>query len=356
MAVLKGLGLGALKADSYRKIQLVIAFAGAAVAILILGGAVPNVPRASQVATAQHVLIISIDGLRPEALLQATTPNMDLLIKNGAFSSQAQTVVPSITLPSHASMLSGVTIEKHGITWNSFKPELGFIEVPTVFSEAKAQGMTTAMFVGKFKLQNLAAPGTVDTFLDLGEDDLAVANSAADHLIASKPNVLFVHLAETDSVGHIHGWMSSQQLATIAQADQAVGILTGALELAGILDNTLIIVTSDHGGLGRTHGSPDPLDTTIPWIAFGPRIKSGHNIEVSIQTMDTAATALKTLGVSIPTSWDGAPVLGAFEPDAFPTPTPILSLRQWGLIAMSVLMAVVVLWRLRRLRTVGRQR
>ena len=216
-------------------------------------------------------------------------------------------------------MLSGVTIEKHGITWNSFKPELGFIEVPTVFSEAKAQGMTTAMFVGKIKLQHLATPATVDIFLDLGKDDLAVANSAADHLIARKPSVLFVHLAETDSVGHLHGWMSSQQLATIAQADQAVGILIDALEMAAIPDNTLIIVTSDHGGSGFTHGTSDAFDTTIPWIAFGPRIKSGHNIQVSIQTMDTAATALKALGVSIPVSWDGTPVLDTFVPNAFAT-------------------------------------
>ena len=250
-------------------------------------------------------------------------------MENGAFSLETPSVVPSITLPSHASIISGVTIEKHRMYWNSFKPELGFIQVSTVFSEAKAQGMSTAMFVGKAKLYHLAATGTVDTFQDLGRDDLSIANAAAQHLIVNKPNVLFVHLPETDNVGHTYGWMSQQQFTSIAKADQAVGVLKDALEQAEILDNALIIVTADHGGSGTSHGSSDPLDTTIPWLAYGPVIKSGFNIQNSINVMDTAATALKALGMPIPSTWDGVPILDAFESKPFPTPTliPIPSLQ-----------------------------
>ena len=257
-------------------------------------------------------------------MLQANTPNMDFLMQKGAFSLRAQSIIPSTTLPSHASMISGVTIEKHRIRWNSFKPELGFIQVPTVFSEAKAQGMTTAMFVGKAKLNHLATRGAVDIFQDLGSDDLAIANAAAQHLIATKPNVLFVHLPETDKIGHNYGWMSPEQLTAIAKADQAVGTLRDALQEAAILNNTLIIITADHGGSGTSHGSSDPLDTTIPWLAFGSGIKVGYEIQASVQTMDTAATILKALGVPIPSTWNGVPILEVFEPDAFTPLTPRL--------------------------------
>jgi hypothetical protein len=61
-------------------------------------------------------------------------------------------------------MLSGVGVADHGLWWNSFHAERGFIHVPTIFSEAHEHGLTTAMIVGKPKLQHIAIPGTVDHF------------------------------------------------------------------------------------------------------------------------------------------------------------------------------------------------
>ena len=150
-------------------------------------------------------------------------------------------------------MLSGVAIAKHGIDWNFYLPVGGFIEVPTVFSAAKEEGLSTAMVVGKTKLRHLAAPGTVDHYEEPEADDLAVANAAARHLLASTPNLLFVHLPETDAAGHTWGWMSPQQLGTIARTDQAIAVIRDALEEAGVLERTVIIVTSDHGGIGTGH-------------------------------------------------------------------------------------------------------
>ena len=289
-----------------------------------------------------HVVIISIDGLRPDALLQAVTPSMDLYLEQGASARLAMTVVPSITLPAHASMLSGLTIQKHGITWNGLRPNLGPIQVPTVFTESKRHGLTTAMFVRKEKLVHLAAPGSVDVFRSLGEDDLGVATAAAQYLVTDKPHVLFVHLPQTDRSGHTFEWMSLQQLQAVSIADQAVGLLANAVQDAGIASRTLVIITSDHGGHGIGHGTDDPRDTTIPWLVAGPQVKSGYIIQQPLETMDTAATALKALGIPIPPDSDGRPVLEAFEPGTFDAPTPIPSTNQWGLMVLALGLSVTI--------------
>ncbi|MDP2989507.1 MAG: alkaline phosphatase family protein, partial [Kiritimatiellota bacterium] len=112
----------------------------------------------------KHVVIVSMDGARPDYVLSAPTSNMHAMAEQGAFTWWAQTVNPSVTLTSHASMLSGCQPAKHGIDWNSWQPEKGFVKTSTCFELVKKSGGSTAMFVGKEKLQHIAKPGTVDKF------------------------------------------------------------------------------------------------------------------------------------------------------------------------------------------------
>lgn len=284
----------------------------------LLAGSVTGAGRASARSSppppsrlVNHVIIVSIDGLRPDALRRAETINLKTLWQGGASSWQAQTVFPSITLPAHASMLSGVPIEKHGITWNDWQPGQGFISVPTVFSIAHEAGVTTAAVVGKFKLFHLAPPGVVD-FFDVHPSDADVSQAAADYFLAHRPTVLFLHLPDTDTTGHAYGWMSPEQLQTIGRADQALTPLLTALRQTNLLDQTLIIVTADHGGHARTHGTDLPEDMTIPWIAFGAPVKRGYRIKSWVRVYDTAATALYALGLPIPESWEGKPIVEMF--------------------------------------------
>lgn len=260
------------------------------------------------------ILIISVDGLRPDAIPLASTPNLDALIARGAVCWGAQTILPSATLPGHASMLSGSTPEVHGVRWNSYEPERGYIQVPTLFSIAHEAGLTTAMFVGKVKLEHLAVPGTVDTYAYVTGGDAKVANEAADLLRTGSPNVLFVHLPDVDVTGHVHGWLSTPQLDFVTRADGAIGILLETLEEIERLENTLIIVTADHGGIGTSHGGNDPESMTIPWIIAGPGVQEGLEIKDAVGIYDTAVTAAWALGLPLPVEWDGRPVVEAFGP------------------------------------------
>src|SRR5204863_5390510 len=106
----------------------------------------------------EHVVIVSIDGLRPDMMLRNNTPVMRSLMRSGCYTMWARTTEVSITLPSHVSMLTGVVPERHGIWWNIEidKEYMKYPAVPTIFELAKARGLTTALAVGKGKLDALA--------------------------------------------------------------------------------------------------------------------------------------------------------------------------------------------------------
>ena len=283
---------------------------------------------------AAHVFIISIDGGNPEVMLRSPMPVLKKLAEEGAHTWQAQTIVPSLTLPGHTSMLTGVRQDKHKVTWNNLSPTNGLVRVPTIFATARPAGFSTAMFVGKEKFRHLLQPGTVDVFnfdrsaqiivtkSDNGGTSTkkegnvlakVVAKDAADYIVKNKPNLCFIHFTDPDNVGHTFGWGSPQQIKAFAKVDTALGIILKAIQRAQIEEDSVIIITADHGGHGRGHGLGTPEDMTIPWIAWGKGVKWRSEINVPVNTCDTAATALWLLDLQPLTPLDGVPVFSAFE-------------------------------------------
>jgi len=256
--------------------------------------------------TTPRVVIFSIDGLRPDALLQAGAPVITGLAARGAYTWQAQTIMPSTTLPSHASMLSGYLPSAHGITWDEYRPEKGLIPVPTVFSAARAAGLRTVLVAGKEKFRQLDVPGMVQRFDLCAGDDQEVATRAASEALAGF-DLMFVHLPQTDLTGHAQGWMSGAYLDAIANADRAVGRVVGALP-----EGTTVIVTADHGGHDWSHGTNQAMDMRIPWVMSGPHV-AVRALATRVVTTDTAATAALVLGLSLSGGATGRPVLEAFE-------------------------------------------
>jgi arylsulfatase A-like enzyme len=254
-----------------------------------------------------RVAIVSIDGLRPDALLQTGAPNILALAARGAYTWRAQTISPSNTLPSHISMLTGYTPDVHGVTWDDYAPSRGMIMVPTVFAAARARGLRTGMVVGKEKFATFRDTGACDTWLlaALGDDDVAGHVSSATML---RPDLLFVHLPDVDLTGHASQWMSEAYLNAVRRADAAVGRI-----ISNLPADTTIIVTADHGGRPEGHGSDSPLDTTIPWVIAGPSTARGRELSAGVSTIDTAATAAFVLGVQLQGDAQGRPVYDAFR-------------------------------------------
>lgn len=261
----------------------------------------------------EHVVIISVDGMRPDAMEAAITPNLDKLRARGVYNPHGQTVKNSITLISHASMLTGMVPEKHGIMWGL--PYIGWpgMNGPTLFTEAHAAGLTTGMVFGKEKLNYINIENSVDDLYGVNTHDLEVKEHAVDFINQGMPNAFFIHFPDNDRVGHAFGWMSQNQLYAIGYVDGLIGEVLAAIDANGYTDSTLVIVTADHGGHGKGHGDDSPLDRTIPWIAAGPGVQQGVILDGELNTEDTAATALYALGLPIPEYWDGIPQTTIFK-------------------------------------------
>ena len=281
----------------------------------------PSDSSAATKAATSHVVIVSIDGLRPDAIARFGATNLDRLAREGSHTFAAKTINPSKTLPSHTSMLTGEGPEEHGITWNSNQTDVHeTLAGPTVFGVARKQGMHTAAFFSKGKFNHLEVPGSLDySQAPNGNGRWNADRTLTDvirYLGDHRPNLLFVHIGEPDKAGHLWGWMGRLYGRAVRKADAAVGQLVAAADRAYGANNYTLIITADHGGHGRTHGTARAEDMTIPWIAWGKGVNAGATITSPVRTMDTAGTALWLLGINAPEGWTGTAVKGAFSAPA----------------------------------------
>lgn len=248
--------------------------------------------------------------MRPDAIGKAPMPNLLKLAENSAYSfTSDRTINYPATSPSHASMLSGLCMEKHGIVLNKYFKYMGYSKGVDIFDLAHAASLKTVMIVSKDKLRQMAEPETTDVF-EVRYGEPAVAREAVAQ-IAEGFGLMFIHFAGPDNRGHKYGWMSGEQLKVLREGDVALGEILAALEENNLLETTLIIVTADHGGHDKNHIGLIIEDYRIPWIAFGPGIVPVE-LTLPMYTMDTAVTAAYALGLPLQPDWDGIPIYEAF--------------------------------------------
>ncbi|MEW6404911.1 MAG: alkaline phosphatase family protein [Chloroflexota bacterium] len=266
----------------------------------------------------QRVLIVSFDGLRPDAIEKAPMNNLIEFMQSSAYTLNAQTIFPSTTLPSHSSMLLGTCVARHHVIWDEYLPVNGFARGVDLFDLAHAASLRTVMIVGKEKLRQISEPSSTDIFEAYDFTGLKTHEMAEERItpraveeIEAGFGLMFVHFPSADLVGHKEGWMSIQQLSTLRKADVFFGELLTALDENELRASTLIIVSSDHGGHDTTHGLDVPEDMTIPWIISGPGIRP-MQLTTDVQTMDTAVTVAHALRLPIPSEWQGRLVTEAF--------------------------------------------
>jgi predicted AlkP superfamily pyrophosphatase or phosphodiesterase len=298
-------------------------------------GLAPRDAHAADPPRAPRALIVSVDGLRPDVALRADMPVLRGLMARGSFTMWANTTDLAVTLPSHASMLTGVTPAKHRITYNS-DPKPGqpaAPDRPTLLEIANRAGRTTAMVAGKSKFSIFAGPAAADRASvparGVQFSDAQVADTAAAWIRRYRPQVMFVHLPQLDEAGHQHGWGSVEQVRQAGATDRQLGRILQALSLAGLADSTLVILSSDHGGAGTTHGGTDARSRHIPWIAAGPGVRRGYDLTqiatLQVNTEDTFATVCAWLGLPSGNDPDGHAVLAIGERSPAVAPAPAMT-------------------------------
>jgi hypothetical protein len=289
-------------------------------------------PQADRRGSDKRALIVSIDGLRPDVALRADMPTLRSLMARGSYSFWARTTEVSITLPSHTSMVTGVTPNRHKITWNGDIPasQLFYPLYPTIFELATDAGYTTGLVAGKSKFVALQKPHTLD-WADVppakgSNSDADVARLAVWMIRDHQPQVLMVHFPGADGAGHGKGWGTPDQVAAIEKIDAGLGTIIAELERQKLFDKTLIIVSADHGGAGKSHGKDDPRSRHIPWVVTGPGVRRDFDLtffkDLVINTEDTFATACDFLGLTYPSDIDGKPIMQIYEGADLLQPVP----------------------------------
>ena len=263
-----------------------------------------------------RVLLISIDGLRPDAISASRTPAINLLVARGVATMQARSLQPTLTIPNHVSMLTGKTPQTHGMLFPS-DPGNAIVN-DSIIEMAHAAGLSSGIYISKEKLRLLNKPGTNDRYVvtENGRAAMVVSQLVED---LAKPDMqwqlTFLHIVDPDTEGHAYGWMSAPYLEAVRRADAHIATLMESLAERGLASNTVVCILADHGGFGTTHIEDRPEVTTIPWIAAGPGIRQDVTLTASVSTHDTAPTILRVLGLPIPQEMEGRLIDEAFLED-----------------------------------------
>ena len=271
---------------------------------------------------AKYVLVIGVDGLRPDALKKAATPNFDKLSQNGATSNTCQIMGTryrkndTISGPGWSSFLTGVWADKHGVHDNSFKGKQ-FDAYPHFFARVKSQfpNYKTAHFVDWAPIDDHVVSHAdfhngykQHQPSDLGAKDSAIATDASNLIAKNDYRVIVAYFGNCDSAGHGKGFHPSvpAYISAIEAVDGHIGKLITAIESRpnAKQEDWLILLSADHGGKGTGHSSGHnvPEILTTPFIVSGTNVSRGP-IKEQVYVVDIPTTALHHLGVKIAADW-----------------------------------------------------
>jgi predicted AlkP superfamily pyrophosphatase or phosphodiesterase len=237
---------------------------------------------------AKHVVLITVDGFRPDFYLDSSWQAVNIrgLMAEGAHAKGVNSVFPSMTYPSHTTIVTGVQPARHGVYYNNMYEPNGptgkmywndsSIKMPTLWGAAQAKGMKVAALfwpvsadapvlydipdigsMGEAVREKYSKPaGFVDELranvfggagkIDYGHD-VNVGRIAAYVIRKDQPNLMTIHLFSVDHNEHLQGRDGDLVRGAVRGADSAVGIILDALKETGIFKETVVIVTGDHG-------------------------------------------------------------------------------------------------------------
>lgn len=248
-----------------------------------------------------HVFLIGVDGAG-SFFKDTDTPNVDRIFANGAVSYDTVTAFPAISAECWGAMLIGAKAETHGLTNDivASTPYPVDSDLPTVFRRIRESmpDASLASFSDWNPINTGIIEGNLDVVFGTGNDE-QVADEIVEYLDKGLPTFLFAQFDSVDDLGHMCGYGSSRHLAQITYVDTLIGKVYDKLVSLGALDDTLFLVTADHGGTPEgTHGNHTDAEK---YIFFGAAGKTVNNCTVSgMNVHDTAAIVLHALGLEVP--------------------------------------------------------
>lgn len=262
----------------------------------------------------KYVAVIGVDG-GGSFFKNTSTPNIDSIFANGATTYNCYTPV-SISAQSWGSMLHGVTADYHKLTnssiaSNRYPTNSDYPSIFRVIREAKPS-VALASIVGWPEINyGIVEEGFGVTKLQGNStDDSIVRDQACNYLDSQIPTFLFIQYDHVDDAGHTYGWGSANYYTAIQTVDEYIGDVFAKYEEAGVLNDTLFILTADHGGSGTGHGGSTDDHTKVLLAVRGKTVVNGTIGEV--ENRDIAAIVAYALGIEQPAGWTSRVPSGLF--------------------------------------------
>lgn len=269
----------------------------------------------------RRVIVILIDGLRPDAITPSIMPSLDAFAHNYTLALRATTVRPSTTVAALASLATGVGPATHRLV----EPGLGFLGrlggLRPVAQELGKGGIPVDVVSGELAMgawpiaQALASAAGVRKVVPGGRTPLDAATATNHILLEGEEQAVFVYLPDCDRAGHAYGWMSAEYLKAASAVDIAVGRLTGWVE------DALVMVLADHGGGGvrpEDHDEPHEINDRIPLVIGGVGATRRHQLTRPVSILDVPATLLWWFSRPVPPTYEGRPLTEALSQPARP--------------------------------------
>ncbi|MBE6885163.1 MAG: hypothetical protein E7487_11265 [Ruminococcaceae bacterium] len=251
----------------------------------------------------KHVVVLGVDGAG-NFFKDTETPNMDRIFADGAVNYNVLTAIPTISAECWGSMLLGVTPEVHCRT-NGIVSSIPYdidSPFPSLFRKIRETYPDAEM--ASFCCWNPINFGIVENNLGVYKDtagDDELTDKICTYLEEHDPMMLFVQFDWVDGAGHHYGYGTKEHLDRITVTDALIGRIHDMYVKRGFIDDTLFIVTADHGGFGYCHGGVTDDEKIVFWGAAGKTVKAGTIGDMLIR--DNAAVCLYALGVDQPETW-----------------------------------------------------
>ena len=274
---------------------------------------------------AKHVVLIGLDGWGAYSVSKAETPNIRKMMNEGCYTLKKRSALPSSSAINWASMFMGAGPELHGYTqWGSKVPELPSREVtengifPTIFyllHKARPEAEIGCLYEWE-GIKYLADTLALDYHAqapDYNKHPEALCGMAEKYIKEKTPLLLAVCFDNPDHVGHAAGHDTPEYYAKLNELDTYVARIVQAVKDAGMFDNTIFIITADHGGINKGHGGKTMQEMETPFIICGKNVKKGGEFSESMMQYDVASTIAYIFGLKQPQVWIGRPMKQVFK-------------------------------------------
>ena len=269
-----------------------------------------------KVEKAPHVIIIGLDGWGTWCMEKGEAPFIKEMMHEGSWTLNKRAVLPTISGANWAAMMNGTPVESSGITNNDPAPTFEPLFLtdhdaqPTIFHLLAEQrpNLETGVICEWGDFLNYADTLCLDFFQRIrqaSEHPDAIVDASVKYIQARKPFLCFIHIDALDHMGHSYGQGSDEYYAELPLVDDRVRRIVEGVKAAGIYDESIIMVTSDHGHEGTSHGGSSQLEIQTPFVIWGKGIMKNHEIKETLIQYDIAATVAKIFNLDVPQSWRG---------------------------------------------------